>query len=66
MSDSSLDLTAICSGKVKNLVRANLAGADLAGANLAGVDLSQANLRGADLQGANLRGADLRANLRGC
>jgi uncharacterized protein YjbI with pentapeptide repeats len=42
-----------------------LLGADLAGANLKGEDLKGANLRGADLRVANLRRADLtEANLR--
>jgi uncharacterized protein YjbI with pentapeptide repeats len=58
--------------KGRNLIGANLKGADLRGTNLRGALLIAANLRGADMRstdliGADLRDADLRsANLIGC
>jgi hypothetical protein len=68
---SELNIKDIREGRVKNLYRADLRGANLRGADLYRADLRGANLRGADLYGANLRvanlcGADLYgANLRG-
>ena len=41
-----------------NLEYANLAGANLTGANLTGANLEDANLTGANLEDANLAGAD--------
>lgn len=56
---------AIIAGKIKNLERKDLSGADLYGADLSLAKLRGANLSGADLRGAYLRGADLTgANLR--
>ena len=55
----------------RDLIGANLIGADLSGADLIGADLRGANLIGANLIGADLNGANLRdagligANLRG-
>jgi uncharacterized protein YjbI with pentapeptide repeats len=52
-------------GRMADLRRADLSGANLYGADLRRADLSGADLRRADLSGANLRRADLSgANLR--
>ena len=56
----------IRAGKIKDLIEANLEGADLEDANLIGANLRDADLEDADLEGANLRDANLEdADLEG-